>query len=106
MHPTWPLRAITDSSRFLAYAFPNDKPEIERQALQDAIFMKIMNNRLYYAPLNNYPPKRVLDIATGAGDWAIAMGDRFPNAKVVATDLSPIQPETVPANVEFYVEDS
>ncbi|KAK1246734.1 hypothetical protein MKX08_000536 [Trichoderma sp. CBMAI-0020] len=89
-----------------SYAFPNDKPEIERLALQDAAFMKIMNHRLYYAPLNNHPPKRVLDIATGAGDWAIAMGDRFPNAKIVATDLSPIQPETVPANVEFYVEDS
>ncbi|KAH8130064.1 S-adenosyl-L-methionine-dependent methyltransferase [Trichoderma asperelloides] len=89
-----------------SYAFPNDKPEIERLALQDAIFMKIMNNRLYFAPLSDQPPKRVLDIATGAGDWAIAMGDRFPNAKVMATDLSPIQPETVPENVEFYVEDS
>ncbi|RFU76475.1 tam domain-containingmethyltransferase [Trichoderma arundinaceum] len=89
-----------------SYAFPNDKAEQERLALQDAAFMKAMSNRLYYAPLKDHPPKRILDIATGTGDWAIAMGDQFPDAQVVATDLSPIQPDFVPVNVEFYVEDS
>jgi tRNA G46 methylase TrmB len=90
----------------VAYAFPNDKPEQERLALQDAVLTKAMGNKLFFAPLDDHPPKRILDIATGTGDWAIAMGDRFPNATVVATDLSPIQPESVPINVEFYVEDS
>lgn len=65
-----------------------------------------MGDKLYFAPLDEHPPRRILDIATGTGDWAIAMGDRFPNAIVTATDLSPIQPEVVPTNVEFYVEDS
>lgn len=65
-----------------------------------------MGDRLYFAPLDDRPPKRILDIATGTGDWAIAMGDRFPDARVTATDLSPIQPDIVPMNVEFFVEDS
>ncbi|KAL7937022.1 S-adenosyl-L-methionine-dependent methyltransferase [Trichoderma chlorosporum] len=89
-----------------SYAFPNDLPELERYALQDVAFTKAMNNKLYFAPLDDHPPRRILDIATGTGDWAIAMGDRFPNAKVTATDLSPIQPDIVPENVEFYVDDS
>ncbi|EHK26234.1 uncharacterized protein TRIVIDRAFT_35899 [Trichoderma virens Gv29-8] len=89
-----------------SYAFPNDEPEQERLAIQDYVFTKAMGDRLYFAPLDDHPPKQILDIATGTGDWAISMGDRFPNARVTATDLSPIQPDVVPENVEFYVEDS
>ncbi|KAH6609630.1 hypothetical protein Trco_002976 [Trichoderma cornu-damae] len=89
-----------------SYAFPNDKAEQERLAIQDATFMRAMSNRLYFAPLRDRPPRRILDIATGTGEWAIAMGDHFPGARVIATDLSPIQPDFVPVNVEFYVEDS
>ncbi|KAL7915274.1 S-adenosyl-L-methionine-dependent methyltransferase [Trichoderma velutinum] len=89
-----------------SYAFPNDEVEQERLALQDCAFTRAMGDRLYFAPLDDHPPRRILDIATGMGDWAIAMGDRFPNAIVTATDLSPIQPDVVPTNVEFYVEDS
>ncbi|KAL6831253.1 S-adenosyl-L-methionine-dependent methyltransferase [Trichoderma sp. SZMC 28015] len=89
-----------------SYAFPNDEVEQERLALQDCAFTRAMGDKLYFAPLDEHPPTRILDIATGTGDWAIAMGDCFPNAIVTATDLSPIQPEVVPTNVEFYVEDS
>ncbi|KAL7963415.1 S-adenosyl-L-methionine-dependent methyltransferase [Trichoderma compactum] len=89
-----------------SYAFPNDEVEQERLALQDCAFTKAMGDKLYFAPLDDHPPGRILDIATGTGDWAVSMGDRFPNAIVTATDLSPIQPEVVPTNVEFYVEDS
>ncbi|EQL03239.1 hypothetical protein OCS_01033 [Ophiocordyceps sinensis CO18] len=34
------------------------------------------------------------------------MGDMFGDSQIIATDLSPIQPEDVPPNVHFYVEDS
>lgn len=67
----------------------------------------LFGNRLYFAPLSeSNPPRNILDVATGVGDWAIQMGDLFPSAQVIATDLSPIQPEQVPPNVNFYVEDS
>lgn len=91
----------------VAYAFPNDPPERERLSLQHATMTRLFEGKLYFAPLNEgFPPRRILDIATGTGDWAIEIGDRFPNSQVTATDLSPIQPAEVPPNVTFFVEDS
>lgn len=69
--------------------------------------LKLFDGRLFFSPLRtSNPPRHVLDIATGLGDWAIQMGDMFPSAEIIATDLSPIQPDAVPPNVSFYVEDS
>lgn len=91
----------------VAYAFPNDLAERERLALQHAALSLLLNNKLYFAPLSStYPPRRILDIATGTGEWAIEMGDEFPHTQITATDLSPIQPAEVPPNVTFFVEDS
>ncbi|KAL7904647.1 S-adenosyl-L-methionine-dependent methyltransferase [Trichoderma velutinum] len=90
-----------------AYAYPNDIPEQERLAFQGPIIKNLFEGRLYFAPLSpSKPPQFVLDVATGVGDWAIEMGDLFPSSEVVGTDLSPIQPDMVPPNVNFYVEDS
>ncbi len=48
----------------------------------------------------------VLDIATGTGIWAIEFAEQFPAAVVIGTDLSPIQPEYVPPNLSFEVDDA
>lgn len=82
-------------------------PERERLVLQNESLMKLFGGRLFFSPLSrSNPPRYILDIATGLGEWAIQMGDLFPGSEVVATDLSPIQPDQVPPNVNFYVEDS
>jgi ubiquinone/menaquinone biosynthesis C-methylase UbiE len=47
---------------------------------------------------------RQVDIGTGTGAWAVEVADQFPSAVVYGTDLSPIQPQWVPENVEFRVE--
>lgn len=100
-----PHRRRTDV--FPAYAFPNDELERERLELQNEALVKLFGGRLFFAPLSERaPPVSILDIATGTGDWAIKMGDLFPHAEVIATDLSPIQPRNVPPNVNFFVEDS
>ncbi|EFY85253.1 methyltransferase, putative [Metarhizium acridum CQMa 102] len=90
-----------------AYVFPNDEKEQERLALQGPIMQKLMGGKLHFAPISveNYP-HFILDIATGIGDWAIEMADEFPDSRIIATDLSPIQPNYVPSNVRFYVEDA
>jgi methylase of polypeptide subunit release factors len=49
-----------------------------------------MDGKLYFAPIES--PKRVLDIGTGTGIWAMDFGDEFPEAEVTGTDISPIQP--------------
>lgn len=43
---------------------------------------------------------------TGTGIWAIDFADAYPSAQVVGTDLSPIQPRSVPPNLEFVVDDA
>ena len=67
----------------------------------------LFNGKNYFAPLStSNPPRRILDIATGTGTWAVEMSDEFPNAEIYGTDLSPIQPTFVPENVHFYIEDA
>ncbi|KFY65041.1 hypothetical protein V496_02858 [Pseudogymnoascus sp. VKM F-4515 (FW-2607)] len=87
-----------------AYHFPNDPTEIDRLDFQYEILKYCFKDRNYFAPLSD--PEFILDIGTGTGQWAIEMGDEFPDAKVEATDLSPIQPSSVPENVHFYIDDA
>ncbi|KAI8159384.1 hypothetical protein K4K49_002218 [Colletotrichum sp. SAR 10_70] len=75
-----------------AYVLPNDKIEIDRLDMAHAMMVKAIGNRLFLAPLDRRNVKRILDIGTGTGIWAIEMGDIFENAEVVGVDLSNIQP--------------
>src|SRR5690242_11017501 len=97
---TW-LRALT------AYHFLNDPQEVERLNIQHDIIKIVLDERNYFAPFSKTnPPRKVLDVATGTGRWAMEMGDEFPQADIIGTDLSPIQPELVNPNVRFYVDDA
>lgn len=49
-----------------------------------------MDGKLHFAPIE--APGKVLDIGTGTGIWAMDLGDEFPEAEVIGTDISPIQP--------------
>lgn len=90
-----------------AYHYPNDPTEKERLDEQHDILRLVLDGRNHLAPFSrSNPPRRVLDIATGTGTWAIEMGDEYPESQIVGTDLSPIQPSYVPPNVRFFVEDS
>jgi ubiquinone/menaquinone biosynthesis C-methylase UbiE len=35
------------------------------------IFLKMLDGKLTLAPLDQNPPKRVLDVGTGTGIWAL-----------------------------------
>lgn len=87
-----------------SYPFPNDQFENERMDLQYEILKVLFKGKSYFAPLED--PRRILDIGTGTGKWAIEMGNLFPQAEVTGTDLSPIQPEWVPHNVKFVIDDA
>lgn len=78
--------------------------EQDRLDLQHKCFTLLQDNRLYLAPIVS--PKNVLDIATGTGIWAIQFAKLYPEANVVGTDLSLIQPFNHPANVSFVKENS
>jgi methylase of polypeptide subunit release factors len=68
------------------------------------VFYRVLENRLILAPIDPNGLD-ILDIGTGTGIWAIAVGDQYSHANIVGNDLSPIQPDWVPPNVKFVVDD-
>ncbi|CZR49937.1 uncharacterized protein FPRO_16142 [Fusarium proliferatum ET1] len=62
------------------YLLPNDDDEQER----------LGEFSLYQTPPRNW--KRILDVGTGTGIWAMDVADEHPEAEVLGVDLSPIQP--------------
>ncbi|KAF4951582.1 hypothetical protein FGADI_7357 [Fusarium gaditjirri] len=82
-----------------SYWAPNDD---RQQEAEDLII--ILGNSLYEAPIGDNPQK-VLDVGCGTGIWAIEFADEHPSADVLGVDLSPIQPNFVPPNCRFEVDD-
>lgn len=88
------------------YPFPNDQEEQDRLALIHQ-FHKILNGgSLYRAPIRASNPRRILDIGTGTAEWALEMAEAYPEAEIIGTDLSPIQPAWAPPNCRFFIDDA
>ncbi|KAH8901132.1 TAM domain methyltransferase [Thozetella sp. PMI_491] len=86
------------------YILPNDAEEIDRLDTQHHHFRLTFFGRQYFSP-GSETAKRVLDVGTGTGIWAIDFADDHPGAEVIGVDLSPIQPSFVPPNCQFEVDD-
>jgi SAM-dependent methyltransferase len=88
-----------------SYYMPIDEEELTRQHMVHEAFLKFFNGSLTTIPLHS--PRRILDVGTGTGDWAIGMAEQFPQAEVIGTDIAPVQ-ETgcVPSNVWFEYDDA
>ncbi|KAF6816658.1 methyltransferase domain-containing protein [Colletotrichum sojae] len=86
------------------YAFPNDDAEQEREDMKHSMVVTLCGGKLHGAPLGN--PRKIIDVGTGTGIWAIDMGDEYPEAEITGIDLSPIQPSFIPPNVSFGVDDA
>ncbi|CAJ2508882.1 Uu.00g139080.m01.CDS01 [Anthostomella pinea] len=85
------------------YWMLNDEQEQQRLDLQHMMCRKVFRGHLALAPIDR--PRRVLDFGTGTGNWAIDFATKHPESDVLGTDLSPIQPEFVPPNCHFEVDD-
>ncbi|KAH7411286.1 S-adenosyl-L-methionine-dependent methyltransferase [Cadophora sp. MPI-SDFR-AT-0126] len=86
------------------YYLPNDEMEQNRLDLQHHLFNLTFDGKLALAPISN--PHMVLDIGTGTGLWAVDFAEKNPSAVVTGTDLSAIQPDLVPPNVQFQISDA
>ncbi|KAH6634596.1 S-adenosyl-L-methionine-dependent methyltransferase [Chaetomium sp. MPI-SDFR-AT-0129] len=86
------------------YSRPNDELEMYRlQLMHNAVTTLI--HGLYVAPVDKDKIRRILDIGTGSGIWAVSIADDFPDATIIGNDLSATQAEFVPPNVRFEVDD-
>ncbi|KAG6174936.1 hypothetical protein E4U51_008385 [Claviceps purpurea] len=102
------------SDKFAAnYFIPNDDRQLESVELSHANVIAshhaltvLFDDQLFQAPLEKDKIHRVLDVGTGTGIWAIEFADQFPNASVIGTDLSPCQPQWIPPNVRFEIDDA
>ncbi|OIW23061.1 S-adenosyl-L-methionine-dependent methyltransferase [Coniochaeta ligniaria NRRL 30616] len=109
------------------YLLPNDEPEQEREDMKHAMVVTVCDGLLHFAPISN--PQRILDKSEkGRLRWSMrrgsypqlnirvpglltepfwsTVGDEYPEAEVIGIDLSPIQPNWVPPNVKFMVDDA
>ncbi len=86
------------------YFMPNDDTEQTRLTILHQVYLLLLGGELTTAPLPRRV-RRVLDVGSGPGDWAIAIGEKYTSAEVVATDISVFQPTDVPPNVVFQIDD-
>ncbi|GAB1312356.1 Secondary metabolism regulator LAE1 [Madurella fahalii] len=87
------------------YPFPNDELELSRLDLTHEMMVKGTGDKLFHAPIEEKKVKRILDVGTGTGIWAMVIADMFPGAEVLGNDLSAIQPTWVPPNLKFEIDD-
>ncbi|KAF4446846.1 hypothetical protein F53441_9550 [Fusarium austroafricanum] len=82
------------------YWTPNDEHHNESMDINHHLLSLSLEGKLHLAPLKK-DIQTALDIGTGTGIWAIDFADEYPNAEVVGTDISPIQPDWIPPNLKF-----
>ncbi|KAM0245577.1 hypothetical protein ACHAQJ_010525 [Trichoderma viride] len=89
------------------YAFPNDETEQYRDDLKHNLTIHLCEGSYFFAPIHErllQPGAEVLDLGESLHNMC-RMADMYPNATFHGMDLSPIQPDWVPENVLFVVDD-
>ncbi|KAN0096395.1 S-adenosyl-L-methionine-dependent methyltransferase [Hyaloscypha variabilis] len=87
------------------YWGPNDESQNEQLDIGHHMLTLLLGGELFLAPIGHHP-QNVIDVGTGTGIWAMDFADKFPSAQVVGTDLSGIQPNWVPPNCKFELDDA
>ncbi|UPL03148.1 hypothetical protein LCI18_014082 [Fusarium solani-melongenae] len=93
------------SSKTTEYWAPNDDKHLEGFEVAHAWITMMLGDKLFLPPIRE-SPERVLDVGTGSGIWAIDFADEYPSAEVIGVDISPTQPDWVPPNLSFQIDDA
>ncbi|KAH4964841.1 hypothetical protein HBI82_025990 [Parastagonospora nodorum] len=86
------------------YYAPNDEGAQSYELIVHHLWLLTLHDKLFLAPITS--PKRILDVGTGTGLWAVDIADHFPAAEITATDLSPILYTAAPPNLVFEIDDA
>ncbi|RBA20697.1 hypothetical protein FPRO05_08144 [Fusarium proliferatum] len=86
----------------------NDNQANEALDINHHVLILMYNDKLFKAPLNDNV-QVLFDSHSASLEPRIYtdrdFADEFPNAKVIGTDISPIQPGWLPPNLEFQIDD-
>lgn len=90
------------------YMLPNDESEQGHLDMLHHVFKVLTGGELWRAPIrgpNAALPRRVLDLGTGTGVWAMEAAEELTGATIIGNDLSAIAPKFIPSNCQFVVDD-
>ncbi|KAI1499037.1 S-adenosyl-L-methionine-dependent methyltransferase [Biscogniauxia marginata] len=83
---------------------PNDAQHDESMDILHHVSTLLQDGQIFLAPIDDNVQK-VLDVGCGTGIWAIDFADQFPSAEVIGVDISPQQPQWIPPNLKFEIDD-
>ncbi|KAJ7109433.1 S-adenosyl-L-methionine-dependent methyltransferase [Mycena epipterygia] len=91
------------------YLLPVDADEIKRSSLLHRLIQFVFNGRIYVGPVKETLQfgeyRKVLDLGTGQGVWAVELCDLFSWVRVTGVDVVPIQFTEVPERCQFEIWD-
>lgn len=93
-------RTYANGSYYLpcVYKPNNDFVEQDRLSLQHEIFVRALKGKLTTTRLPA-STRRILDLGTGPGHWAVSMAQQYPRAEVVGLDITEWDIETTEATL-------
>ncbi|KAF2463708.1 uncharacterized protein BDR25DRAFT_272613 [Lindgomyces ingoldianus] len=76
-----------------SYFMPCDQTEQDRLTIQHQVFVYALKGKLTTTRITP-ATRRILDLGTGPGNWAVAMAQQYPHAEVVGIDMTAWDIET------------
>ncbi|KAI1272354.1 S-adenosyl-L-methionine-dependent methyltransferase [Xylaria sp. FL0933] len=83
---------------------PNDAQHDESMDILHHVSTLMQDGKLTMAHIDD-SIQRVLDVGCGTGIWAIDFADQYPHTEVIGVDISPSQPQWIPPNLKFEIDD-
>ncbi|KAH7190448.1 S-adenosyl-L-methionine-dependent methyltransferase [Fusarium oxysporum] len=83
---------------------PNSQQEQARNVIQHTVIIDVFEGQLHLAPISS-KPRRVLDVGTGPGAWALEFAQKHPYCSVLGVDINPVQPPYTRFNCSFMTMD-
>ncbi|KAI1492951.1 S-adenosyl-L-methionine-dependent methyltransferase [Biscogniauxia mediterranea] len=84
---------------------PNDAQHDESMDILHHVSTLMQDGKIHMAEIDETKVQKVLDVGCGTGIWAIDFADLYPNAEVIGVDISPQQPQWIPPNLKFEIDD-